>query len=301
MDKINKHIFWISSYPKSGNTLLRAILSSIFFTNDGLFNFELLKNIPQIENTINLEFIKNSNPKDYNEIHKLEVLSKYWETIQSKKNLEFEGDFIFIKTHHALIEFLNNSFTSRSSTRGLIYVVRDPRDVVISFAHHYNISIDKSIDTVINKNYKIEWQDPNNIFSSKKKPFTFLSSWDFHYESWVENPFGCPQLLIKYEEMISDKFSIINNLIKFFENNYNFKFSNIDIKIKNIIESTDFQLLKKNEQKYGFSEAVNNKFFNIGTKNQWENKLTKDQILKVEKRFYKLMKKLGYKTNYYNE
>ena len=170
-----------------------------------------------------------------------------------------------------------------------------------SYKNHYNISIDKSIDAVINKNYTIEWQDPNNFFSSKKKPFTFLSSWDFHYESWVDNPFGCPQLLIKYEEMISDKFSIINNLIKFFENNYNFKFFNIDIKIKNIIESTDFQLLKKNEQKYGFSEAVNNKFFNIGTKNQWQNKLTKDQILKVEKRFYKLMKKLGYKTNYYNE
>ena len=113
MNKIDKHIFWVSSYPKSGNTLLRAILSSIFFTNDGLFNFDLLKNIPQIENTKNLEFIKNSNPKDYSEIHKLEVLSKYWREIQSKKNLKFEGDFIFIKTHHALINFLNKDLTQK--------------------------------------------------------------------------------------------------------------------------------------------------------------------------------------------
>ena len=82
---MEKHIFWISSYPKSGNTFLRSILSSIFFTNDGIFNFELLKNIPQIENTLNLDFIKNNNPTDYKYLHKLEVLSKYWEEIHSKK------------------------------------------------------------------------------------------------------------------------------------------------------------------------------------------------------------------------
>ena len=39
---MNKHIFWIASYPKSGNTLLRSILSALF-SSDGNFNFELLK------------------------------------------------------------------------------------------------------------------------------------------------------------------------------------------------------------------------------------------------------------------
>ncbi len=300
MNNITKHIFWLSSYPKSGNTLLRSILTSIFFTDDGKFNFNLLKNIPQIENTSNLEFIKYTNSEDFENIHKLEVLSKYWQDIQSKKNLEFEGDFIFIKTHHALIEFLKHPYTNRSNTRGLIYVVRDPRDVVISLAHHNNISIEKSIEVVMNKKFVIEWQDPMQIFLNRKKPLSYLSSWDFHYESWMENNFECPQLLIKYEEMISDKFSVIRNLIKFFEFNYNFNFSNLDAKINNILETTDFELLKKNEKKYGFSEAVNKSFFNKGVTNQWKNKLTKEQITLVEKKFHPLMKKLGYKTIYYN-
>ena len=39
-------IIWLASYPKSGNTLLRAMLSAYLFSKDGLFNFELLKNIP---------------------------------------------------------------------------------------------------------------------------------------------------------------------------------------------------------------------------------------------------------------
>ena len=142
---MNKQIFWIASYPKSGNTLLRSILSSIFFTNDGLFNFKLLKNIPIIESTINLEFIKKNHPRDYINIHNLEVLSKYWQAIQSRENLGFNSDFLFVKTHHALSNAFNNSFTSDSCTRGIIYIVRDPRDVVLSYAHHFNSSIEKSI------------------------------------------------------------------------------------------------------------------------------------------------------------
>ena len=39
-------ILWLASYPKSGNTLLRSLLSAYFYSKDGLFNFELLKNIP---------------------------------------------------------------------------------------------------------------------------------------------------------------------------------------------------------------------------------------------------------------
>ena len=44
-------IIWLASYPKSGNTILRALLVSYLFTNDGIFNFELLKNIQQFPDT----------------------------------------------------------------------------------------------------------------------------------------------------------------------------------------------------------------------------------------------------------
>ena len=40
-------IIWLASYPKSGNTLTRIFLSSYFFSKDGTFSFELLKNIKQ--------------------------------------------------------------------------------------------------------------------------------------------------------------------------------------------------------------------------------------------------------------
>ena len=40
-------IIWIASYPKSGNTWLRSLLSSYLFSNKGTFNFQLLKKIDQ--------------------------------------------------------------------------------------------------------------------------------------------------------------------------------------------------------------------------------------------------------------
>ena len=40
-------IFWIASYPKSGNTWLRTLISSYYYSKDGVFNESLIKNIGQ--------------------------------------------------------------------------------------------------------------------------------------------------------------------------------------------------------------------------------------------------------------
>ena len=44
-------IIWIASYPKSGNTYIRSFLSAYYFSKDGEFEFDLLKNIKQFQNT----------------------------------------------------------------------------------------------------------------------------------------------------------------------------------------------------------------------------------------------------------
>jgi len=150
---MSKHIFWISSYPKSGNTLVRALIASLFFTDDGVFDFKLLKNIPIIEDAYNLEFVKKINTQDYNSIHKPEILSKYWQKMQTKENLKFDGDFMFVKTHNALVKISNNSFTTKENTLGIIYVVRDPRDVVLSMCNHFSFTIEESIDRLFKKDF----------------------------------------------------------------------------------------------------------------------------------------------------
>ena len=62
-----KKIFWISSYPRSGNTWLRLILCGLFFTKDGnINNFDILKKIHKLDSLNYFEFIKEISINDYN-------------------------------------------------------------------------------------------------------------------------------------------------------------------------------------------------------------------------------------------
>ena len=77
-------ILWLASYPKSGNTLLRSLLASYFFTKDGIFDFELLKKITYFPSE---NFFKNSGINIKNDF---EVIKNYISAqenfIQNKKN-----------------------------------------------------------------------------------------------------------------------------------------------------------------------------------------------------------------------
>ena len=79
---MSKKIIWVASYPKSGNTLVRAILASLFFTKDGIFSFEILKKIQLFEHAQRLDFIKKENIKDYKKLSDIKTLSKYWIKMQ---------------------------------------------------------------------------------------------------------------------------------------------------------------------------------------------------------------------------
>ena len=64
-------IIWLASYPKSGNTWLRALLSSYFFSSNGDFNLKMLENIKSFPTEDNFKNYKDkfNNPGD---------TSKYW-------------------------------------------------------------------------------------------------------------------------------------------------------------------------------------------------------------------------------
>ena len=290
---MSKKIIWIASYPKSGNTLIRAILSSLFFTKDGIFSFEILKKILLFENFQNLNFIKKENIQDYKKLSDLKILSKYWLKMQSKENLGLkDGEFCFLKTHSAQLTYFDNYFTDIKHTLGFIYIIRDPRDVLISYTHHLISSLDETILHMTNKTASIQYVQ--NTIENKIQPIAFVSRWDVHAKSW--GLFQVPNLVLRYEDLVEKKKEIIYRIINFFEKNYNFKFHNIDHKIENIIASTDFETLKKNEEKYGFDEKINKDipFFNVGKSQQWKTQLNSTQKNLIENEFRDEMVKFKY-------
>ena len=296
---MDKQIFWLASYPKSGNTLLRFILIALFFTDDGIFSFDKSKYISQFETVPYIKKNKKIFAKDYKNIGNIRILYKYLNKLQSKECLNIKEDFIFLKTHAGLFKIDDHSFTREVDTRGLIYVVRDPRDVCISWGKHNGWSLDEAVNFMVNDYAIYPWPRHTNDQkenSTKENPKSFVSSWEKHVESWVKVNWKIPKLIIKYEELVYEKRKTLEILIKFFSTHYNIKFRNLDQKLENIVKSTSFEKLQNYEEKHGFKEATKNtNFFSVGKKNQWKNKLSNSQEEKIRNKFNKIMEIFNYK------
>tara|TARA_B100001175_G_C19397146_1_gene584370 strand:- start:55 stop:966 length:912 start_codon:yes stop_codon:yes gene_type:complete len=302
---MSKHIFWLSSYPKSGNTLLRSILIPLFFTNDGIFDLKMISKIVQFEEEKLVYENRNIFKNDLEKIKNLNVFYKYIIELQKKNILNFNEDFKFFKSHSGNFGIAGHNFTKEENIRGYIYLVRDPRDVCISWSKHMGITIDESIKFMTNDFASLRWNDSSknpDFFNDKIQPAQLLSSWDKHVISWVDVKWTVPRLIIKYEDLVYKKKLVLDNIISFFQTNYGFKFDNLDIKKLNIIKSTSFNKLKKEEKISGFKEKSNknnNSFFSVGEKNQWEKMLSKKQIDRINNNtsFRKIMNRFNYEIS----
>ncbi len=274
-------IIWLASYYKSGNTLVRSLLSAYFFSEDGNYQFDQIKNIQQFPD---LDLFKNFGININNEEEVLENYIKLQNKINKKTGLQF------IKTHSALFNINNNSFTNLNNSLGAIYIVRDPRNVVTSWAHHNSISIQESCDYMISQ--KNTHGNPNKIYHG---------TWKYNFQSWKSFKYQDRYLLIKYEDLISNKKNVLLDILEFIQK-FQTKKIPIDMqKIDNILKTTSFSNMQKLENKNGFNEAVlDNKtgkkkpFFNLGPNNKWQ-KLLDDKIrIKIENAFHEEMKELNY-------
>ena len=277
-------IIWIASYPKSGNTWVRAMISSLVYSNDGVFNFELLKKIQQFPNRKHFENFTQKF-QDINE------LKKFWIAAQNWINLS--GEIKFLKTHHINCKIGEHPFTNNNNTLGAIYVVRDPRNLINSFVNHYQIDKKAAKNFITSK----ASATGGTAGSKQNNVFTILGSWDDHYKSWKK--INNNLLIIKYENLILNPYEEIHRIIRFLEKFINFNYD--DNKIKNIIESTSFQKMKKMELEKGFDEAISNEetsnkinFFNLGSEHKWQKYLNDDEVNYITNKLSTEMKELGY-------
>ena len=264
-------ILWLASYTKSGNTWLRLLLTNYLFDNkkDVFQNLDYFTRFPRTSQFKDICKIKEKSLDIY----------KYFILAQDKINLN--NKINFLKTHSINGKVNNFDFTNKANTAGFIYIVRDPRSVVISNAHHLDIKIDDAVKNIINQNM-INYY--NNLAD-------FKSSWKIHYISWKKSIY--PRIFIKYEDLHKNTFDTFKSVLEFIK-----KFNNLEIdndKINNAIEKCHFENLQNHENQFGFKERIGKKnFFRKGSIDEWMNVLTNEQIKVIESEFDQEMRELQY-------
>ena len=277
-------IVWLASYPKSGNTLLRSILSTYFYSKDGVLKFEDLYKITQF-------------PQSYHflplgiDIDDEEQVFKNFINAQNLIN-EDKGKLKFFKTHSSLCKMYDCNFTDLKNTLGAIYIVRDPRNVITSLAHHFSLNIDEATEIILDNNRFME--------KSLKTSKVFLGSWRSNYNSWKELEKSKKYLLIKYEDLIHKKKTVTLKIFKFLFS-LGVKLEIDMTKLNKVIKTTDFENMKNKELEETFYEALiddktgkRKNFFNLGPKNDWRKHLDKRNKDIIEKNFSSEMRELGY-------
>jgi len=282
-------IFWIASYPKNGNTWLRALISAYYYSKDGIFNQADLKNIGQFpERSHFVNF-------DYNMLEITDT-TKFW--IEAQEKINKDNKLRFFKTHNIFGAVNDFKFTNKKNSAGCIYIVRDPRNVITSLKNHYELDDTQALEWMTNSKKFI--YDVENATKNGYSDFQLISSWSANYKSWkTQNEI--PIKIIRYEDLLNETYVVFKDVLDFINKVLNIKEKVNKNKVKNSVSSTFFHTLKNEEEKNGFIEAVVSKksrekipFFNLGPDNDWRKILDKDQQLKLADIFKNDLKELGY-------
>ena len=283
-------IFWIASYPKSGNTWIRTLISSYYYTEDGIFKESKIHNIDQ--------FPQKKYFKDF-KYDKTIVndTARLW--LKAQKKINLDKKLRFFKTHNAFGNLNGNPFTDNINSIGAIYVVRDPRNVITSLKNHYELNDNQAYSWMINENNYL--YDIHNFKEDGYSDFQFISSWSTNYKSWKVQK-KIPIKIIKYEDLLNETYLIFKDLINFINIIANNSEQINRDKLKKVIDSTLFDKLRKEEKDKGFTESVLSRdgkrkipFFNLGPKNDWNKILNIKMVKQIEEVFAESMKDLSYK------
>ena len=270
-------INWIASYPKSGNTWVRFLyqahqLGSIDInansrvTHSDSFKWPYSAVLPWPVETLPLEVLPH-------------VRSAALMMMMASKS----GPPFVCKTHCANSMINKTRLIPYEMTRSSVYIVRDPRDIVVSYARHFKETYDKTIELI---------KSPRHVMGKSHHIPQYPASWSINVESWTQDEaweyFGCIKpLVIKYEDLLKDTKKHFLKILKLWE----VKPRNVD----KVIEMCRLSELRKQEKKHGFLEAKYEDvpFFGRGGL-RYTTELTKGQVAQIIKDHGPVMEKMGY-------
>ncbi len=277
----NKKIYWLASYPKSGNTWFRVFFANYINNSDIPISINEISTGSIASSRVLFDNISALTATDLTQ-DEVDLLRP---DIYRELNSDIDG-YAYHKVHDAYTLNTNNEplFPSDVS-KGVVYFIRNPFDVAISYANHSSISIDKSIELLNSNEHKLSKSEKKLSNQIRQK----LLTWSNHVNSWTTQT-DIPVLVLRYEDMLENTYDVFKQAVEFLNLDFD------ENKLKKAIKFSSFKELKKQEKEAGFKEKPlkTKSFFKTGKAGTWKTILTNEQIEKIINNNKLVMKKYNY-------
>jgi hypothetical protein len=275
-------IVWIASYPKSGNTWARAFLHNLVKTRNGEVDEQDINEMARFS-TWELDKKRYAHFLGFepdNSTHRNEIAATR-HAVHRQVADTTEG-LIFVKTHNALVMDRGHATVNFAATSGAVYIVRNPLDVAISYAHHAGAPVDDTIEYMSRKDVETEGSDI--------AVYEVHGSWSQHVWSWTRNNNRALHIM-RYEDMLAEPEKSFAALARHLLIDFTPQ------QLQTAVEHSSFARLQTQEKKRGFRERPPNadgNFFREGRAGQWRDVLTPAQIDRIVRTHGEQMRRFGY-------
>lgn len=271
-------ILWLASYPRSGNTWLRAFLHNLFRNPPEPYDINRLQDLTLIDG--DARWYRTFDARPATELTKEEVAA-----LRPKVHTAMTAaspDTVFVKTHNALVEDRGTSMITLEHTAGAIYVIRNPLDVAVSYGHHFGISPGEAV-AAMNR--------PGNQSIDNQENFVYElhGSWSEHVRSWTAMP-NQSLHVVRYEDMANEPLRTFAGVAEFLG------VPAAAARISGAAERSAFSILREQEDRHGFRERSrrSDRFFRGGEVGHGARHLAPELIESLCSAHRESMQQFGY-------
>lgn len=270
-------ILWLASYPKSGNTWLRAFLANYLADAASPLDINCLPDFAYGD--MRAEYYSQVSGKPLSQLSWPEINAL--RPVVHRFLANARATTAFVKTHTLLTTIDGVPTVTPDVTAGAIYVVRNPFDVAVSFAHHYGLTAEEGVRALCFSQLRIEpkaGQIPQ-----------IISDWSSHLASWIRPP-GLHRLILRYEDMLASPQGAFATVLEFL------KLAEDQERLKRAIHHSSFGVLAEQERERGFVERSRNaeRFFRKGGVGGFREVLSDEQVARLIDRHAPMLREQRY-------
>lgn len=274
---MKKSIVWLASYPKSGNTWTRLFLANYLFNTKAPLSINEVHRLGMgdaVGTAYQKVLGKKLPPGDWG--YSLSSRVRVLNAVVANK-----ADINFVKTHN----FNDNVFGFRlipeQLTRSAVYIIRNPLDMVISYAKHFGVSVEQAAEQI---------GTPGNASPGDEGTTEqFFGTWSQHVTSWTMKQ-DYPVCVLQYENMLEDPHSEFRKVLELIGVPVD------EARLDRAIRFSSFDEASKQEAEKGFIERSDktDKFFGRGQSGHWRDELSQEVVKRIRTDHKTIMKKYGY-------